>query len=182
MMMKKEKNIKSEKIMGEREIKRALERIARQIIEENKGLDDVVMVGILSNGYPLAKRLVEIMKKAEKVKVPIGKLDIALYRDDLIEKAGKVTIRESSIPFDITDKKIVLVDDVLFHGRTIRAALDGMIDYGRPKEIQLAVLVDRGYRELPIQADYVGIKIKTKKQEEVRVEINDGREAVYLVT
>lgn len=181
-MIKKEKNIKSKKLMGQREIKQALERIAHEVIEKNEGLGDVVLVGILTNGFPLAQKIAGIMEKVKKVKVPLGKLDIALYRDDLVERAGKVTIRESDIPFDINGKKIVLVDDVLFHGRTIRAALDGLIDYGRPKEIQLAVLVDRGYRELPIQADYIGLKVKTKKQEEIKVEVDHDKEAVYLVS
>lgn len=178
--MKKKKN-KSEKLMGEKEIKRALERIAMEVIERNDGLDDIVLVGILTNGYPLAQNLKDIMEKVEKVKVPLGKLDIALYRDDLMEMAGKVTIKESDIPFDINDKKIILVDDVLFHGRTIRAALDGLIDYGRPREIQLAVLVDRGHRELPIQADYIGLKVKTKKENDVKVEFNEDNKEVYLL-
>lgn len=177
--MPKKKN-KTEKIMGTKEVDRALERIAYEIIERNEGLDDIVLVGVLTNGFPIAEMLSQIMEKSRDIKIPVGKLDVALYRDDLIEMAGKVTIKESDIPFDIHDKKIVLVDDVLFHGRTIRAALDGLIDYGRPKEIQLAVLIDRGHRELPIQADYIGKVVKTKKDDTIKVEFSGDKKAVYI--
>jgi pyrimidine operon attenuation protein/uracil phosphoribosyltransferase len=175
------KKRKPEKIMNSKEISKTIERIAHEIIERNDGLENVVLVGILTNGYPIALELSDIMEKVEEVKVPVGKLDIALYRDDLVEMAGKVTIKESDVPFDIHDKYVVLVDDVLFHGRTIRAALDGLIDYGRPKEIQLAVLVDRGHRELPIQADYIGKTIKTKREENIKVEFSIDNKAVYIL-
>jgi pyrimidine operon attenuation protein/uracil phosphoribosyltransferase len=150
-------------------IRRSLTRIAHEIIEKNKGVDNLALIGIRRRGVPLAERLAKRIFDIEGKQVPIGVLDITLYRDDLTTVTNQPIIRKSEIPFDIGNKIIVLVDDVLFTGRTIRAALDAIIDLGRPQAIQLAVLADRGHRELPIRADYVGKNIPTAKKEIVSV-------------
>lgn len=150
-------------------IRRALTRIAHEIIERNKGVDDLALIGIRRRGVPLAERLAKRIAQIEGKEVPIGILDITLYRDDLTTVTHQPVIHKTAIPFDIDGKKIVLVDDVLFTGRTVRAALDALIDLGRPEAIQLAVLVDRGHRELPIRADYVGKNVPTAKMEIVSV-------------
>ena len=160
-------------IMDEQAIRRALTRIAHEIIEKNKGVADVVLVGIRTRGVPLAHRIAAEIEKIEGTKLPVGVLDITLYRDDLSTLSYQPIVRPTQMPADITDKTIVLVDDVLFTGRTIRAALDALIDMGRPKVIQLAVLVDRGHRELPIRADYAGKNVPTSRREAVRVQIGD---------
>jgi pyrimidine operon attenuation protein/uracil phosphoribosyltransferase len=175
-------NKKSRKIiMDSVQVERALKRIAHQIVEHNGGVKNLVLVGILAGGHPLAERLAKYIYQNENVKVPVGSLDIALYRDDLNTRGKYVTVRPSEITFDINNKIVVLVDDVLFHGRTIRAAMDGLSDYGRPALIQLVALIDRGHRELPIHADYVGKKLPTSKEEKIIVnlfEINGADEVI----
>jgi pyrimidine operon attenuation protein/uracil phosphoribosyltransferase len=148
---------------------RALSRISHEILERNKGIEGLALVGIRTGGVFLARRLAARIQQIEKREVPLGELDITLYRDDLSIRKDQPEIRNTTLPFHITDLKIVLVDDVLFTGRTIRAALDGLMDFGRPAEIQLAVLIDRGHRQLPIRANYVGKSIPTAREENVQV-------------
>lgn len=169
-------------IMNEVEMNRALRRIAHQIIESNKGSDKLALVGVMQRGVPLAKRLAEIIAKEEGKEVPVGALDVSLYRDDLTSKGKFIEVRKSDIPFQMEDKIVVLVDDVIFAGRTARAALDGLKDYGRAAKIQLAALVDRGHRDLPIQPDFTGKVIPTAKREEVKVELVevDGIDRVII--
>jgi len=156
-------------LMDSQEMARALSRISHEILERNKGIEGLVLVGIRTGGVFLAQRLASRIQQIEKRDVPLGELDITLYRDDLSIRKDQPEIRKTTIPFNISDLKIVLVDDVLFTGRTIRAALDGLMDLGRPAEIQLAVLVDRGHRQLPIRANYVGKSIPTAREEKVQV-------------
>jgi len=160
-------------IMDEQGIQRALVRIAHEIIEKNKGISDTGLVGIRTRGVPLAERIAKEIKKIEGDSLPVGILDITLYRDDLSTLAYQPILHETKIPFDINNKKIILVDDVLFTGRTVRAALDAIIDIGRPTLIQLAVLIDRGHRELPIRADYVGKNVPTSSKEVVSVQLQE---------
>jgi len=148
---------------------RALTRIAHEIVERNKGVKDLALVGIRTAGVPLAQRLQKLIRNIEQVEVPIGELDITLYRDDLAIRKGQPVLKKTDITFPLSAKTIVLVDDVLFTGRTIRAAMDALMDLGRPAEIQLAVLVDRGHRQLPIRANYVGKNIPTARDENIRV-------------
>ena len=158
-------------------IRRALIRIAHEITEKNKGVENVALVGIRTRGVPLAARIAEEIQKIENVKVPTGSLDITLYRDDLTTMGYNPVIHGTEIDFDVTGKHIVLVDDVLYTGRTIRAALDAIIDMGRPNSIQLAVLIDRGHRELPIRADYAGKNVPTSRRETVEVTLQEeGKE------
>ncbi|MBI4233332.1 MAG: bifunctional pyr operon transcriptional regulator/uracil phosphoribosyltransferase PyrR [Chloroflexi bacterium] len=168
--------------MSSEDIRRALTRIAHEILERNRGAEGLVLVGIHTRGVPLARRLAERIETFEQVTVPLGALDIALYRDDLARRPPLPT-RATEVPVDITGLWVVLVDDVLFTGRSIRAAMDALIDLGRPRAIQLAVLVDRGHRELPIRADYVGKNIPTSLDEDVQVRLaeTDGRDAVVIV-
>ncbi len=163
-------------------IGRALTRISHEIIERNEGLDDVVIVGIRTRGVPLARRIVAKLEEIEGRDVQIGILDITLYRDDLTTIANQPIVHQTEIPFDITDKKVILVDDVLYTGRTVRSALDALMDLGRPKIIQLAILVDRGHRELPIRADFVGKNLPTSQQEVISVNLEeiDGEDKVVL--
>lgn len=164
-------------------MKRALTRITYEIIERNKGVQDLVIIGIKTRGVYIAHRIAERIKQLENVDVPVGSLDITLYRDD-VEKVSEVaTLHESDIPFDVSGKQVILVDDVLFTGRTIRAAMDAIIDLGRPKRISLAVLVDRGHRELPIRADFVGKNIPTSLDESIKVcmEEADTNDSVMIV-
>lgn len=154
-------------------IRRALTRIAHEIIEKNKGVDNVALIGIRRRGVPLAERLAKRIAEIEGRETPIGILDITLYRDDLTTITHQPVIHKTEIPFAVDNKTIVLIDDVLFTGRTIRAALDAIIDLGRPQSIQLAVLVDRGHRELPIRADYVGKNVPTSKKEIVSVYLTE---------
>jgi pyrimidine operon attenuation protein/uracil phosphoribosyltransferase len=175
-MVKNEKikakpDIRIKIVMDEVEVDRAMRRIAHQIIEANKGVDQLVIVGIMQRGVPLAKRLAQIINEQEKKTVPIGSLDVSLYRDDLMQKGEYIEVRKSDMPFTVTGKVVVLVDDVIFAGRTARAALDGLKDYGRAAKIQLAALIDRGHRELPIHPDFVGKTIPTSMKEDVRVEV-----------
>ncbi|MBI4115041.1 MAG: bifunctional pyr operon transcriptional regulator/uracil phosphoribosyltransferase PyrR [Candidatus Omnitrophica bacterium] len=163
-------------------IRRVLIRIAHEILERNKGTGDLVLIGVRTGGAHLAKRLASEIETIEKVQVLLGVVDITLYRDDLSELGPQAKVRETKIPFDITDKKVILVDDVLYTGRTIRAALDALIDFGRPQSIQLAVLADRGHRELPIKPDYVGKNIPTSQTETVEVRlVEDGKPKDELV-
>ncbi len=155
--------------MDVQEMSRALTRISHEILERNKGVQELALVGIRTGGVFLAQRMAGRIQQIENREVPIGELDITLYRDDLSIRKDQPEIRKTIIPFNISDLKIVLVDDVLFTGRTIRAALDGLMDLGRPSEIQLAVLVDRGHRQLPIRANYVGKSIPTAREENVQV-------------
>jgi pyrimidine operon attenuation protein/uracil phosphoribosyltransferase len=168
--------------MDANDVRRALTRIAHEIIERHKGSGDLVLVGIANRGDDLARRLAREIERIEGTRVPVGVLDITLYRDDIGLTPEVPELRETRIPFDPSGKVIVLVDDVLFTGRTIRAALDALIDLGRPRTIQLAVLVDRGHRELPIRADYVGKNVPTGLTDDVRVLLDevDGRDAVVV--
>ncbi|MBO8162303.1 MAG: bifunctional pyr operon transcriptional regulator/uracil phosphoribosyltransferase PyrR [Brevibacillus sp.] len=160
-------------IMDEAAIRRALTRIAHEILERNKGVADCVIVGIKTRGIYLARRLAEKIGQIEHAKVPVGELDITLYRDDLTHKAEDAVLKGAKLPGDITGRTVILVDDVLYTGRTVRAALDALIDNGRPKMIQLAVLVDRGHRELPIRPDFVGKNVPTSRSEIVAVQLSE---------
>lgn len=169
-------------ILDDAAINRALTRISHEILEKNKGTKDIVLIGIRTRGIYLAKRLAEKIKEIEGIEIPLGELDITLYRDDLSEKDTQPLVQGSSIPFEVSNKKIVLVDDVLYTGRTVRAALDALIDIGRPQLIQLAVLIDRGHRELPIRPDYVGKNVPTAKEELISVQLQevDNKEQVII--
>lgn len=162
-------------ILDQPAINRALTRIAHEIVEKNKGVSNLVLVGIKTRGAPLTKRLQEKIKQIEGISVPVGELDITLYRDDL-EKAtqnDEPQLKDKNIDFDLTGKKVVLLDDVLYTGRTVRAAMDALMDIGRPSQIQLGVLVDRGHRELPVRADYVGKNIPTSDKEIIVVRLEE---------
>jgi len=171
------------RVLDKDAIARSLMRIAHEIVEKNRGTADLCLVGIRNRGVFLAERLTGCIKKIEDKDVPVGILDITLYRDDLTLVGPQPLVRKTEIDFDINDKILVLVDDVLYSGRTIRAALDALIDFGRPKSIQLAVLVDRGHREFPIRADYVGKNIPTSQNESVEVRLNevDGKDEVVII-
>ncbi len=158
-------------IMNEEAVYRALRRISHEIVERCGGVDNLVLVGIKSRGIPLAEKLKQLIFAFESVEVPLGQLDISLYRDDLTEIADLPTVKKANIDVDVKGKTVVLVDDVIFTGRTVRAAIDAVFDQGRPEAIQLAVLVDRGHRELPIRADYVGKNIPTARTEMVKVNL-----------
>ncbi|NLY10427.1 MAG: bifunctional pyr operon transcriptional regulator/uracil phosphoribosyltransferase PyrR [Firmicutes bacterium] len=170
-------------IMDADGIRRALTRIAHEIIERNKGTNDVVLIGIHTRGVPLAKRLAQRIYDIEGHSVPVGTLDITLYRDDLTKIGEEPIVSNTEIDFSIDGKKVILVDDVLYTGRTVRAALDAIVDKGRPQLIQLAILVDRGHRELPIRPDYVGKNISTSRKEVVEVRLSeiDSQERVVIV-
>ena len=171
-------------VMDADRIARTLTRIAHEIVERNKGVDDLALVGVRTRGVHLARRLGRILKEITGDDVPTGALDITLYRDDLMRNAvgPQPLVRRTEIPFSIDDRKILLVDDVLYTGRTTRAALDALIDFGRPRGIQLIVLVDRGHRELPIKADYVGKNLPTAPDQSVQVRLqeSDNRDEVVL--
>lgn len=171
------------KILDKEAISRAVMRIAHEILEKNKGIKDLCLVGIRNRGAYLARRLADAIEQIEKEKVCMGVLDITLYRDDLTLASQHPVVHKTEIDFDINEKHLVLVDDVLYTGRTIRAAMDALVDFGRPKSIQLAVLIDRGHRELPIRSDYVGKNIPTAQNEtvEVRLEEVDGKDEVVIV-
>ena len=169
-------------LMDKHGIHRALTRIAHEIIEKNKGVQNLILVGIRTRGVPLAKRLSDEIANIEPATVPVGTLDITLYRDDLSTLAYQPLVKETKLPCDITKKTIILVDDVLYTGRTIRAALNALTDLGRPHAIQLAVLIDRGHRELPIRADYVGKNVPTAAAEIISVQLDsiDNNEQVII--
>ena len=161
------------------DIRRAVTRIAHEIVEHNRGTDDLVFVGMRTRGVPLAHRIAAAIAQFEGAGVPVGSLDVGLYRDDLPERGAKVTIQPSDLP-PVAGKRVVLVDDVLYTGRTVRAALDALIDYGRPRRIQLAVLIDRGHRELPIRADFVGKNIPTSRADDVQVRLMETDDDEYV--
>lgn len=169
-------------ILDEKKIARALARISHEILEHNPDVGSIAVVGILTRGAYLAKRIAATIEKLEDLKVPVGLMDISLYRDDVHSKLDQPVIQRTDILFPVKDKNIILVDDVLFTGRTVRAALNHIVDFGRPRTIQLAVLVDRGHRELPIKADYVGINIPTSRADQVVLEVaeKEGRDLVYV--
>lgn len=170
------------RILDKEGIRRSLTRIAHEIIERNKGTENLVLIGIRRRGAPLAERLAELIKEIEGCAPPVGILDITLYRDDLSTLDRQPLVRSTEIPFPVADKKVILVDDVIYTGRTIRSALDAIIDLGRPKVIQLAVLVDRGHRELPIRPDYIGKNVPTSGKESVLVRVLeiDGKDNVMI--
>ena len=169
-------------VMTAEDIRRSLARIAHEIIERNKTTEHLVLVGMHTRGVPLARRLVTNMEDLEGLKIPVGTLDISLYRDDLSSLNLQPTVQNTDIPVNIDGKSVVLVDDVLYTGRSIRAAMDALIDRGRPQSIQLAVLIDRGHRELPIRADYVGKNIPSSRHEEIQVQLieTDGIDRVVI--
>ena len=170
-------------IIDESGLDRTINRLAYEIIERNRGVDKVVMVGIRSRGVEIAHRLKEKIDAIEKKSVPLGSLDVTLYRDDFRQRLKQPDVQISEIPFNIDEKHVILIDDVLYTGRTSRAALDALLDFGRPASVQLAVLVDRGHRQMPIKADYIGKSIPTLVGEEVQVKLRevDGEDAVLLV-
>ncbi len=174
----------TKQILTTDDIRRSLLRIAQEIIERNEGVRDVLLVGILRRGAPLAERIAAALADVEGYVVPVGQLDITLYRDDLSVRGPNAQVRKTTVNADIRGKTIVLVDDVLYTGRTVRAALDALADLGRPESIQLAVLVDRGHRELPLRADFVGKHVPTSRDERVEVhlsEIDEGEDEVVIV-
>jgi pyrimidine operon attenuation protein/uracil phosphoribosyltransferase len=168
--------------MDEKKLSRALTRIAHEILEHNSGAETLVMIGILTRGAHLAKRIAGIIAEIENVEVPVGLMDISLYRDDVHSKLDQPIVQRTDIMFEIADRNVIIVDDVLYSGRTVRAALNQINDFGRPRTIQLAVLVDRGHRELPIKADYVGINIPTARIDQVVVQVTekDGSDRVLV--
>lgn len=180
--MPQPEKIKSE-LMDAKGLHRTISRLAHEIVERNRGTENIAVVGIRTRGVPLAERLIAKMFQIEKRELPLGVLDITLYRDDLLKKMKQPRLQQSDIPFGIDDKVVVLVDDVLFTGRTIRAAMDALMDFGRPAKIQLAVLVDRGQHELPIRADFSGTTVTAGHGEEIRVKLQsvDGKDGIFLV-
>lgn len=174
--------VKKNVIMDADAMRRAITRIAHEIIERNKGVENVVLVGIRTRGVPIAERLAAAIREIEKAELPVGMLDITLYRDDLSTLAYNPVCHGTEIDFDLSGKTVILADDVLYTGRTIRCALDALIDMGRPKAIQLAVLIDRGHRELPIRADFAGKNVPTSHKEAIDVYLaeQDGRDEVVI--
>lgn len=171
-------------ILSADDIRRAVTRVAHEIAERNEGVKQIVLVGVRRRGVPLAQRIASILLDFEGVRVPVGSLDITLYRDDLALRGPTPVVHSTSIPVDITGRVVVLVDDVLYTGRTVRAALDALSDFGRPERIQLAVLVDRGHRELPIRADFVGKNVPTAREERIETkltEVDQTDDGVFIV-
>ncbi|SFG39968.1 pyrimidine operon attenuation protein / uracil phosphoribosyltransferase [Sporolactobacillus nakayamae] len=177
-----EELLEEKEILDEKAIGRALTRLAHEVIERNEGVDSVVLVGIKTRGIYLAKRLADRIKSIENKDVAVGELDITLYRDDLKQKTDEPELIGSILPMSIESKTVILVDDVLYTGRTIRAAMDALMDVGRPQRIQLAVLIDRGHRELPIRPDYIGKNVPTSKEEQIAVQLTeiDGMDTVTI--
>ena len=169
-------------ILSDKKISHAFTRISPEILERNSGAESIVIIGILTRGAILAKRIAATIKELEGVEVPVGLMDISLYRDDVHSKLEQPIVQRTDILFEIRDKNVILIDDVLYTGRTVRAALDQMVDFGRARTIQLAVLVDRGHKELPIRADYVGANIPTAMDDQVVVNVTelDGKDEVYV--
>ncbi|GAK04636.1 uracil phosphoribosyltransferase [Geomicrobium sp. JCM 19037] len=169
-------------LLDEAAMNRALKRISHEMIEKNKGMSDTILVGIKTRGYPIALRLKEHIERIENVNVTVGSMDITLYRDDLHKKQEDPEIHQVEIPTSIENQRVILVDDVLYTGRTVRSAMDALMDLGRPSQIQLAVLVDRGHRELPIRADYVGKNVPTSSSETIHVSLQevDHSDSVFL--
>jgi pyrimidine operon attenuation protein / uracil phosphoribosyltransferase len=170
-------------LMTSEDLRRAIVRIAHEILEAHRGSKDLVLLGMHTRGVPLAHRLADSIEQIEGDAVPVGALDIGLYRDDLSTRGTSVQLAPGELPQDISDKRVVLIDDVLFTGRSVRAALDAIIDIGRPQRIQLAVLIDRGHREVPIRPDYVGKNVPTARGDDVRVRLEetDGRDEVAIM-
>jgi pyrimidine operon attenuation protein/uracil phosphoribosyltransferase len=175
-------NIKA-KVVDQEGLNRIITRIAHEILEHNKGTKNIVLIGMRTRGEFLAKRIFEKIKSIEGIEPPFGVLDVTLYRDDFRTRLKQPQVSVSDITFDINEKDVIVIDDVLYTGRTVRSALNALMDFGRPSSIQLFVLVDRGHRELPIRADYVGKNIPTAPSEEIKVKMQevDGEDAIYLV-
>lgn len=171
------------KIADKETLDRILVRIAHEILEKNKGSNNLVLLGMRTRGEFLAKRLKDKIFSIEGKELPLGVLDVTLYRDDFRTRIKQPQVSVSDITFDVNDKDVILVDDVLYTGRTVRSALNAIMDFGRPKSIQLCILIDRGHRELPIRADYVGKNIPTSQNEEIKLKVNevDGEDAIYLI-
>ncbi len=169
-------------VMAAEDIRRTIARIAHEIIERNRVVSQLMLVGLHTRGVPLAERLAKNIELYENIKLSVGSLDFSLYRDDLSPEDARTALRPTDIPSDITDKSVILVDDVLYTGRSIRAAMDALVDLGRPRSIQLAVLIDRGHREMPIRADYVGKNIPSARHEEIQVRLleTDGLDEVII--
>lgn len=182
--MKEKKEIKRREILDEAGIARSLSRLALEIYEKQQGKKDFALIGIHKRGVPLAKRIANKLKEMENLDIEVGSLDINLYRDDFSVVGTAPILRGTYVPFSVEEKTIILVDDVLFTGRTIRAALDAIVDLGRPKKVELAVFVDRGHRELPIQADYVGLSLATRREDHVELLLKetDGKDSLILET
>ncbi|HFU6520459.1 TPA: bifunctional pyr operon transcriptional regulator/uracil phosphoribosyltransferase PyrR [Enterococcus hirae] len=175
--------MQAKEVVDQVTMKRALTRITYEIIERNQTIQDVVLIGIKTRGIYIASRVADRLKQLEGIEVPVGELDITLYRDDKKDTPAEAELHSSDIPVSLEGKEVILIDDVLYTGRTIRAAMDAVMDYGRPRKISLAVLVDRGHRELPIRADYVGKNIPTAKTEEILVEMQelDGKDRIMIL-
>ena len=176
--------MKSKEVVDALTMKRAITRITYEIIERYQGIENVVLIGIKTRGIFIALRIAQRLKELENIEVPVGELDITLYRDDKKQELEEAELHDSNIPVSLEGKEVILIDDVLFTGRTIRAALDAIMDFGRPRRIGLAVLVDRGHRELPVRADFVGKNIPTSTKEEIIVEMQelDGRDRIVIKT
>lgn len=175
--------MQAKEVVDQVTMKRALTRITYEIIERNHSIQDIVLVGIKTRGIYIASRIAERLKQLEDIDIPVGELDITLYRDDKKENPEESELHSSDIPVSLEGKEVILIDDVLYTGRTIRAAMDAVMDFGRPRKISLAVLVDRGHRELPIRADYVGKNIPTSRAEEILVEMQelDGQDRIMIL-
>lgn len=171
------------RIMGEGDIRRIITRLAHEILEKHKDTKDLILIGIHTRGVPLSRRISRAIREIRGIDIPTGSLDISFYRNDISRKEHPPPTHPTEIPFDLTDKEVILVDDVLYTGRSIRAAMDALMDYGRPKRIELLVLIDRGHREIPIRADYVGKNIPSSYRDEVRVLLKevDGRDEVLIL-
>jgi pyrimidine operon attenuation protein/uracil phosphoribosyltransferase len=174
--------IKEKLVMDKEQIASAVKKLAKEIVAANGGTKDLLLIGVLNRGLPLAERIAKAISQLEKSEVPVGALDVSLHRDDVMDKGSNIEMKRSDIPFSIDGKIVVLVDDVIFAGRTIRAAMDGLNDYGRPSKIQLAALIDRDHRELPIHPDYVGMTVDTSASEDVLVNVSeiDGVDKVII--
>lgn len=174
---------KNNNLMDEKKIKRALTRIAHEILEKNPDFKSLVFIGVITRGAILAKRIAKIIEDLEGISIPVGTMDIGLYRDDVHSSLDQPIVERTDILFDVVDRNVILIDDVLFTGRTVRAALNQIIDFGRPKTIQLAVLIDRGFREYPIKADFVGVNIPTAREDKVVLNVSekDNEEKVYVI-
>ncbi len=173
--------IEKAKIMSADEMARAVRRMAHEVLEENRGIENLVILGVQRRGVSLARMLGEAIEQVEGTAVPIGALDITFYRDDLSTLGPAPQVAHTEMPFDVTDRKVILVDDVLYTGRTVRAALDEIMDWGRPRAIMLAVLIDRGHRELPIRPDFVGKNVPTSQKEIIKVKVQEFDEAEEVV-